>query len=228
MSNFKIKISEFNTSNLIDLAASLSKAFSYNGATGIVFSSMNIGTLNNNNLLSTGINVGNITGNTAFFTGINVSNITGNTAFFTGINVGNITGNTAFFNSSNVYLTSFLGTGILNNIPDNSYIASPQLPLVNSSYTGVMSFTFPQNKSTVLGFTANLRAQSLTGPSIQAYMSQFQLLAFCSGTNSVAFTISNATPIQLNSPPGNFTISISGTTAPNTLHLLLQPVATTV
>lgn len=44
--NFKTRISEFNTSNLNDLAASLAQAFSVHGSTGMVVNSMNINNLN--------------------------------------------------------------------------------------------------------------------------------------------------------------------------------------
>lgn len=74
MSKFKIKSVQHNTTNLNDLAASLSQAF-----TNICLSGAVISTLNINNLNVTNINATTITGNSLvnqnliFFTGIQVS-----------------------------------------------------------------------------------------------------------------------------------------------------------
>lgn len=55
MNNFRTRITEFNTSRLNDLAASLSQCFSVNGTTGITISSMNINSINSSTINSSTI-----------------------------------------------------------------------------------------------------------------------------------------------------------------------------
>jgi hypothetical protein len=58
MTSFKVKYSELNTSNLNNLAASLTVALSANGSTGPVINNLNVGALN--------LNTGNITLNSGY------------------------------------------------------------------------------------------------------------------------------------------------------------------
>lgn len=80
-SRFTVKTAEFNTNRLSNLAASLANAFSANGITGIVVTSMNIQNLNSSSIQSTGANIAQLTvsvftGSSIFVTGVNTSNIT--------------------------------------------------------------------------------------------------------------------------------------------------------
>lgn len=69
---YAIRTLSFNTSNLNDLASSLSQYFSVNGSTGIVVNSMNINSLRTNNITTTGANISNLSVNN-----ITATNITG-------------------------------------------------------------------------------------------------------------------------------------------------------
>lgn len=111
--NFKTRTSQFNTSNINDLAGSLAQAFSVNGSTGIVVNSMNI-----NNLNSTNINTINFTGinaniNNILFTNLQIP------GSFTGavLTANNASGNASWSSISSVYNA----TGTLSGIWTSSH-----------------------------------------------------------------------------------------------------------
>lgn len=109
MSSFKVRTSEFNSSNLNDLASSLSQAFSVNGSTGIVVNSMNINSLN-----STIISSANIHADQASFFNLTGSNliigqsIQGNVITFSNVQ--------AYAPSSTTYAVLFTGEGIQSTL----------------------------------------------------------------------------------------------------------------
>lgn len=212
MNNFKLKVSEFNSVNLTNLAGALAQSFSVNGSTGMVVNNMNI-----NNLIC----------NNSSFTGINTNTIISNNAFFTGINTNVISGSSLYFNNTNVDIMTISSLSSLSNIKDNSYIASPQMTLINNSYTGIMSINFPSNTGTVMAFTSNIRLQSLTGTSIQAYTNIFQLLCANTGSGNPLFVFSLPTPITLSSPPGALSVNISGSVNNNSIQILIKPSVST-
>lgn len=74
---FRIKTSNFNTSNVDDLASALAQSFSVNGTTGIVCNSMNIKTLHSTNIVTTGATINNATISNATISNANITNFTG-------------------------------------------------------------------------------------------------------------------------------------------------------
>lgn len=177
MSKFKIKSVQHNTTNLNDLAASLSQAF-----TNICLSGAVISTLNINNLNVTNINATTITGNglvsqnSIFFTGIQVSG-----AIFltnTNTNVSFIkTGSVVTLTIGNADNGSGLGTSASSMdiyVPvGNGGIPSSWLPNVNVLLSNNGTFSIGQFYNILVG---NAGTQYVEGQLQLSYNSRFNVL----------------------------------------------------
>jgi hypothetical protein len=122
---FRIKTSEYNTSNLRDLASALSQAFTSICSSGAAIGVLAVNQLNVNQLNVTGAVIGNLTGTNANFTNLTGGSVNTTNAIFTNLTVTNVmTGNIVFSSQNqlddghgNVVLNGTGTTALQINIP---------------------------------------------------------------------------------------------------------------
>jgi hypothetical protein len=129
---FRIKTSEYNTSNLRDLAASLFQAITSICSSGAAIGVLAVNLLNVNTLNASGASIVNLNANSVNFTGATVTNlfitnevvtnITGTNANFTNLTGGSL--NTTNFVVTNETVTNLTGTniGFSNSLAGNGTV----------------------------------------------------------------------------------------------------------
>jgi hypothetical protein len=140
---FRIKTSDYNTSNLRDLAASLFQAITSICSSGASISLLQVNLLNANNINATGATIANLNGNIINFTGATINNLTAFNETVINLTGTNLSYTSSLIGNGPLYLT---GSSSINghiNTTGGNYTATLNNYAILFTGAGPSTLTLP-------------------------------------------------------------------------------------